>query len=195
MLSSNPNPEAIEWLSKNMSNINWDILSSNPNAIDLLTENKANINWDNLSSNPNAIQLLDETRNRINWSMLSKNPNPRAVELLEQNPERIGLFELSQNPNPRAIDLLVDITRQRGTRFFWDILSANPSIFDDVLRKKRNIMHGMEVSNVIYNAPTVPSGIGPNEIRKITEYLVEPEPYKRKGGKKEEQKKENTIER
>lgn len=76
------NPEAIDFLEKNIKYTDWDILSSNPNAINLLRENKEKINTEELckNKNPEALQLIEELLNenpniKLDWVSLSKNPH------------------------------------------------------------------------------------------------------------------------
>jgi hypothetical protein len=112
--------------------INWDRLSTNPNAMELLKtkineekkltkdeleklDNSEKISWTLLSKNPNAIELLQANPNKISWELLSNNVN--GIELLKERVKyEIGL-------NKRDYDKLKD-------KIDWDMLSANPSIFE-----------------------------------------------------------------
>ena len=131
MFSLNPNNEAIELLKANPRKIDWFYLSKNPNpaAIKLLKENPTEIHWDALSENPSAIELLKEKPKKIYWENLSINSSQYAIELLKANQRKIHGYRLSQNKNPNAIELL----KTNQSEINWDMLSANPAIFEEVL--------------------------------------------------------------
>ncbi len=137
-LSKNPN--AIELLKTNPSEIDWPFLSANPNeeAIELLKTNRDEIfcEYLSLNTNPEAIELLktkineqnemseDELENLdvydyINWQYLSKNPN--AIELLKANKPKIDWPNLSRNINTEAIELL----KKNPSKIDWGWLSLN----------------------------------------------------------------------
>jgi hypothetical protein len=63
-------------LKANPDKINWELLSYNPNPISLqwLSEAPDKIDWFNLSRNPNAISLLESNPDKIRWSHFAKNP-------------------------------------------------------------------------------------------------------------------------
>ena len=109
-----------DWIPLNK--LEWNRLSVNPNAIHLLEQNMDKIYWHCLSKNPNAIHLLEQNIDKIDCSCLSINPN--AIHLLETNLDKINLYGLAQNPN--AIHILQNIHNFR----FWNVLSANPAIFE-----------------------------------------------------------------
>ena len=147
------NPNAIELLTNNQDKIDWSALCYNQNAIELLTNNQDKIYWHCLSGNSNAIELLTNNQDKIYWHCLSRNPN--AIDLLEKRIEyennlsvenynnlrtKIDWFELSANRN--AIHLLEanqdkievynnDILLENPDKISFDMLSVNPSIFED----------------------------------------------------------------
>ena len=125
MLSLNPN--AIELLKADPTEIYWNKLFKNPNpaAIELLKANPhVKIDWRYLSENPSAIELLKANHNKIDWEWLSKNPHPYAIELLKENQDKINWFYLSANPN--AIELL----KENYEEIDWEQLSENPNAIE-----------------------------------------------------------------
>ena len=75
------NPFAVPLIEKYkkawISNVHkYRYLSTNPNAIDFLKKNINLINYAFLSENPNAIDLLEANIDKVNFHHLSKNTNP-----------------------------------------------------------------------------------------------------------------------
>ncbi len=98
--SANPHPDAIEWLSENRQNIDWNYLSMNinPDAIGLLLTNMDKINWDNLSLNSSeaAINLLKKNRSQIRYHKLALNPNMKMLDLIDI---QLHWYTMLSNPN------------------------------------------------------------------------------------------------
>jgi hypothetical protein len=67
-LSSNSNPEAIEYLKENPNKIDWSYLSSNPNpeAIKLLIANPSKIDWEIINYNINSLEIYKRYPERLN---------------------------------------------------------------------------------------------------------------------------------
>jgi len=100
----------IDYLIKNVSHIDWSILSFNscahslfitypelvdwkflslqPFAIDILTNNQEYIDWDYISFNENAIPLLKNNYDKINWYAIMFNKN--GQELIKNNIEHMN---------------------------------------------------------------------------------------------------------
>jgi hypothetical protein len=68
--------------------VNWKYLSLQPFAINTLTNNSEYIDWDYLSFNENAIQLLNKNYEKINWSAIMFNKNGK--EIIKHNLDRIN---------------------------------------------------------------------------------------------------------
>lgn len=125
--------ELREWVP--VDKLNISLLSKNHNAIDYLKKNKTLIDYTNLSANtnPDAIELLraqiKKDPNSIDWYELSKNPN--AIQLLKDNEQRINWVAFCCNPAPETIAILknkieenpLNIKRYRN----WSSLSSNTS--------------------------------------------------------------------
>jgi len=148
MLSKNPN--AVSYLEKNPTKIDWHYLSSNtnPNAIDMIKKNKQeNICWWDLCKNPKAVYLIEEQLDKLyllqkkihpiyldwdwmNWENLFQNPN--AIHIIEKHlddfDETYGddcmLFYLSNNPN--AIHI-IEKNLDKLDFDCWRLLSKNPN--------------------------------------------------------------------
>lgn len=148
-LCSNPCPEAIELLSRNLDSeeIEWDKLSDNPNAVYLLEQRLDKIVWEEASCNLSIIPFLEKHIDKVNWEMVCCNGEdttqevidflekhveqltygcwyrlsalPIAVPLLEKYPEHIHWARLSRNPG--AIHLL----EQHPEKIDWNFLSLN----------------------------------------------------------------------
>ena len=167
LLSSNPNPNAIELLKSKINEknemseddyydldksnkINWNLLSVNPNAIELLRENPDKIVWSKLSSNPcqDAIKLLKENRDKIDWYWLSK--NPKAIELLKEKIKKENqmseeeLEELNPYQKISWINLsinpaAIELLKANFEKIHWDGLSANTNLKAiELLKEKIN---------------------------------------------------------
>ena len=145
-LSKNPNPAAIELLKANpYVEIDWRYLSENPSAIELLKANHNKIDWEWLSKNPHpyAIELLRENLDKINWFNLFGNPS--AIELLKANLDKIDWRTLSGNPNDKAIELL----KANPNEIFWSELSSNPN--DGAIELLKENQEKIDWWNLSYN--------------------------------------------
>ena len=119
------NINAIDLLKNNIDKINTHCLSININAVKLLENNYDKIDWRYLSANKNAIHLLEQNKDKIAWGALSGNKN--AIHLLEEKAHYIYWNRLSLNKN--AMHLIAEY--QCNIEIDWNILSRNPSIFED----------------------------------------------------------------
>jgi len=158
LLSSNPNPKAIELLAENLNKVDWDIVSENSGAIELLKANPHQIVWRYLSRNKNAGELLKQRHyyekslsikeyyslgknNQLSWEDLAE--NPCAIELLKANPARIHWEELTTNPE--AIDILQNKPCSVSIYDFYVGLSQNPGAIE-ILKKNKDIVNWRYIS-------------------------------------------------
>jgi hypothetical protein len=93
--------KTVEFLNKNLDNINWAILSFNNCALSVLSENINRIDWFSLSLQPFAIDILTQNTDKLNWDMLSFNEN--AIPLLQQNIDKINWSAIMFNKNGSKI--------------------------------------------------------------------------------------------
>lgn len=144
-LSKNYN--AIDYLKKNTSFIDYTALSANtnPKAIELLRAQIAkdpnSLDWDKLSTNPIAMELLKKqilmektpgVTKRINWKAFCCNPHPETIgilkEKMKEDPDNINQYRhwssLSSNISDEAIEFLKE---NRGN-IDWKILSGNTNL-------------------------------------------------------------------
>ena len=139
LLSKNHN--AIDYLKKNKTLIDYTNLSANTNtdAIELLRaqikKDPNSIDWYELSKNPNAIQLLKDNEQRINWVAFCCNPAPETIAILknkiEENPFNIAVLNgyrnwssLSSNTSDEAIAYL----KENMDNIDWKTLSGNTNL-------------------------------------------------------------------
>jgi hypothetical protein len=169
------NPDAMHILMKNPDLIDWSMLSTNPNpkALEIIEENiiyeqmiKKNMNhihrikkikevsikckcpqsyldypafWRLLATNtnPKAIELIENYYPKLHdnhlvfdeeveefWSDLSKNEG--AVHLLEKFPHFINWKSILENPNPKAINM-IEKNLDKIYEDDWPLLSGNPA--------------------------------------------------------------------
>lgn len=145
------NPNAIKFLKKYPSKINWNGLSANPNAIDMLEQNLYRVNWQKLSANQNAIRILRANLDKVDWPKLSTNSN--AIELLKNNLSKIDWSGLSANPNA------IEILKSNLNKIDWNWLSTNPSAFE-LLYMNQNKINWWKICS--------------NECPKVVKLLIEP---------------------
>lgn len=148
-LAENPNPEAVQLLSKTQdwANIAPELQKNpSPEAFELFLTRALvyrdhrgryeRANFESIARNPcdRAVEfLLERKRESGNMNHLSSNPNPLAVNLLVLYPEKINWHELCKNPNPDAMRMLKDHFKEQLERKtlmdpkFWVNLSKNPS--------------------------------------------------------------------
>ena len=62
-------------------------LSLNRNAVDFLIKYPSHINWNMISDNINALHIIKQNIDKINWYRLCSNTN--AIELLKKYPAHI----------------------------------------------------------------------------------------------------------
>ena len=129
--SSNPSPDAVEFIIKNIDKADWAGISVNTNSdlIEILTRHfcdiKERVDWYCLARNPSrgAINLLIERQQLLPYySATSANPHPDIVKIvLEGN--NIEWDRFSENPNEDAIKFLM----RHKSKIDYDMLSRNPN--------------------------------------------------------------------
>jgi len=149
-LCSNPCPEAIALLSKNLDSkdIKWDDLSANPNALPLLEKRLDKIDWEEASSNL-SVPFLEKHLDKVVWEVFCCNcqdTTQEAIDFLEKHVEKLPMhcwYRLSCRSiavplleknldkiawqrfciNPGGIHLL----EQYPEKIDWEFLSLNPN--------------------------------------------------------------------
>ena len=91
----------INYLLKNVANINWTYLSFNDCAHSLFITYPEYVNWKYLSLQPFAINILTNNTDYIDWDYLSFNEN--AIPLLNKNYEKINWSAIMFNKNGKEI--------------------------------------------------------------------------------------------
>ena len=107
-----------------LSDIEWNNLSSNPSALSIIEQHLDRVNWAYLSSNPSAIHLLLKNPENISWYHFSKNTHHLAIKHIKNHLDKIHWQHLSKNPS--AIELL----KENQDKIDWYWLSGNPAIFE-----------------------------------------------------------------
>jgi len=136
---------------KQLSVIDWSLLSSNKNAIHILKKYKDQIFLHRLCLNENAIDWICELTNnftenmhKIDWTNFCKNKNaiPIIERLIKQNPKIVkdlSWMQLSANPN--AISLL----QNNYKNINFASLCENPNAIPFLKKKTNNFTQNMEL--------------------------------------------------
>jgi hypothetical protein len=135
------NPDAIEFLAKNLDKINtdihfWNIICENPNAIKVMEDyihddiKLIEIHAYYICKNFNAIHIIEKHIDHLpqtGWNGLSK--NPKAIHLLEQNIDKIHWSNLCLNLHPKAMPLIETYLDNLNSvnEYFWTNLCKNPN--------------------------------------------------------------------
>jgi len=162
LLSSNPNPRAIQLIEEHLegcrqlnieSEVNWKLLSKNPSAIHILDKEikdskeqgrECKVEGWELSMNPssNIVSVLEKNIYGLHWGYLARNPSAYSFykENLEQSMKN-GYSEtsywknLSRNPNPDAICLIEKELGSAKSKVCWYGLCSNPATIHLVERE------------------------------------------------------------
>lgn len=150
----NESPDIVRLLRRNVSLLEWDMISAYSRSIEFLEENIDKLCWRSLSANPVAVPLLkrciEDGGNReinkyclscnsgagsilknnpkyISWEGLSTNQSPEIVPLLEANLDKVNWNNISANPSPGVVSIIKKEIEQDGYRVSLYRLSGNPS--------------------------------------------------------------------
>lgn len=149
---------------KQLSVIDWSLLSSNKNAIHILKKHRDQIFLHRLCLNENAIQWLSELTNnftenmhRIDWTNFCKNKNaiPILERLIKENPKiskDLNWIQLSANPN--AISLLENDYKSIN----FASLCKNPNAIPFLEKITNNFTKNMELIHW-YNLTSNPNAV------------------------------------
>ena len=126
-LCSNPCPEAINLLSKNIDSkaIKWDDLSGNPSALPLLEQRLDKIDWEEASGNLGILPLLEKHLDKVIWELVCCNgedTTQEAIDFLEKHVEHLCYdcwYKLSELP------IAVPLLEKYPEHIYWDRLSRN----------------------------------------------------------------------